>query len=500
MFLTLKKPIDRSIAIVFTMLLIVTATPIEAGELSPELIEKYTTTDPFSFILLEFGFIVMLALLGHIVSRLYQWPNMVAELVTGVVVGNLFYWLDLSPVFYMLMHMGDASDIFKSIWTSNLSVADTIASFYAPAESETKAFIDRLSVIFASRQSPALVLLGVGIWMFANFGAFFLLFKLGLETKPEDIIKSADPAAFLVSITGTLTPFFLGLGATFWLLPENSVPEHIFIAAALCTTSAAITMTMFKKISRLRTREALLVIQAARIDDIFGVFFLAFIANIVVGDPRSISETLSLFIYSGIVFLGIIVLGKWLVKYIPDFYSFDETHTMLLIPMMIVLMVSWLADIFEIGMVSSAFLAGVILNNLQDKRDTIKNIIIPLEKIFAPIFFVFVGLQVNLKQFLNLEIIGMTLIFLLIALLGKVIAGFVARQHTNPIAIGLGMIPRGEAVLIFISIGKILGTIDDTIFSVITMIVLLTNFIAPWAIDWFCTAKCQEESFVGKHE
>jgi len=219
----------------------------------------------------------------------------------------------------MLMHMGDASEIFKSIWTSNLSVADTIASFYAPAESESKAFADRLSVVFASRQSPALVLLGMGIWMFANFGAFFLLFKLGLETKPEEIIKSADPTAFLVSFVGTLAPFFLGLGGSFWLLPENSVPEHIFVAAALCTTSAAITMTMFKKINRQHTREAQLVTQAALIDDIFGVFFLAFIANIVVGDTQSIPEILSLFVYSAIVFAGIIVLGKWLVKYIPDF-------------------------------------------------------------------------------------------------------------------------------------------------------------------------------------
>jgi len=149
-------------------------------------------------------------------------------------------------------------------------------------------------------------------------------------------------------------------------------------------------------------------------------------------------------------------------------------------------------------MVSSAFLAGVILNNLQDKRDTIKNLILPLEKIFAPVFFVFVGMQVNLKLFLDMEILALTLVFFLIALAGKVIAGYVAKRHSNPVAIGLGMIPRGEAVLIFISIGKILGTIDDTIFSVITMIVLLTNFIAPWAIDRFCAAKCHADNFAVK--
>ncbi len=107
-------------------------------------------------------------------------------------------------------------------------------------------------------------------------------------------------------------------------------------------------------------------------------------------------------------------------------------------------------------------------------------------------------MQVNLQQFSDPEIIGLTLALLIAAILGKGIAGYVTRQNINNLAIGLGMIPRGEAVLIFISIGKLLGIIDDTVFSVIVVIVLFTNFIAPWALNRLCAANFDEKSFVVK--
>ena len=498
MFLALKKQIHLAIVIAFTVFLALNAAPIEAGELSPELLEEYTSINPFSFILLEFGLIVILALIGHILSRLYHLPNVVGELIIGIIAGNILYWLDWSPVFYMLMHMGDAGEVFKSVWTSNLSVADTIGNLYSLDNSETQDFENRLSEIFTSNQSPTLVLLGIALWIFSNLGVFLLLFKLGLETKTEEIINAAEPLAFLVSMTGTLAPFFLGLVVGFWLLPDASISEHIFIAAALCTTSVVITDRMFRHFKKHQTREAKLVIHAAFIDDIFGIFLLSFITRIVLGKTQSISGIFALFFYSALMFVGIIVIGKQLVKYIPRYYKFDPSHTRMLIPVIVVVLVSWLADYFNIGVISGAFMAGMILNNMQDKKDLINSLITPLEEIFSPIFFVFVGMQVNIKQFINLEIIWLALALLIAALLGKIAAGFVAKQNINRLAIGLGMIPRGEAVLIYISIGKILGVINDSMFSIITIIVLITNFVAPWAIKRFCTAKCHADNFVVK--
>ena len=486
MFLAIKKQPYSSAVTTFSIFMALTASPASAADLSSDLINQYSSIDPFSFILLEFGLITLLALVGHILSKHYRLPNVLGELLIGIIAGNILYWLDWSPVFYMLMHMSDAGEVFKSIWTSNLSVADTVVNLYSLDQSETGEFVKRLSEVFTSNKSPALVLLGVALWIFSNFGVFLLLFKLGLETKTEEIINAAEPLAFLVSATGTIVPFFLGLAASLWLLPEATAAVHIFVAAALCTTSAAITTGMFSYLNLHQNREATLVIHAAFLDDIFGMFFLSYITNIVLGETNSISEIFILFFYSAFIFAGIIVFGKQSVRHIPRFYKFDQSHTRLLIPLIVVVLVSWLANLFGIGVISSAFMAGIILNNMPDKRGLIKDLIVPLEKIFAPIFFVFVGMQVNLKQFVNPEILWLTIVLLIAALSGKAAAGFVAPQNINRLAIGLGMIPRGEAVLIFISIGKILGIINDSIFSVITVIVLATNFIAPWALKKFC--------------
>jgi Na+:H+ antiporter len=498
MLLTLSKQLYFSVAAVLSLLVLLISSPAEAAQLSPDLTEQYTSIDPFSFILMEFGVIVVLALVGHILSRRFHLPKVLGELLIGIIAGNILYWLDWSPVFFMVMHMGDTGEIFKTIWTSQMSVADTVTHLYSADSPETQEFVDRLTAVFTSNKSPALILLGVALWIFSNFGVFLLLFKLGLEIRIEEIIKAAEPLAFLVSATGILLSFFLGLGAAVWLLPDANTSAQIFIAAALCTTSAAITTGMFSYLNRGKCREAHLVIHAAFLDDIFGMFFLAFITNIVLSETLNVSEIISLFFYSALLFVSIIVLGKQLVKHIPQFYNFDQSHSRILVPIIMVVFISWLADFLEIGIISSAFLAGIVLNNLQGQRDLIKNLIAQLEKIFAPIFFVFVGMQVNLKEFVHPDIIWLTIVLLCAAVIGKAAAGLVSKQNINLFAIGLGMIPRGEAVLIFISIGKILGVVNDSIFSVITVIVLATNFIAPWALKKLCNANYHPDSFIVK--
>ena len=492
------KTTHYSIMLAFSLLIIFIASPVDAAELSADVIEDYTSLNPFSFILLEFGLIIILALVGHIFSRIYHLPNLLGELIIGVIAGNILYWLDLSPVFFMLMHMGDAGEVFKSIWTSNLSVAETVSNLYSMGQPETQVFDNRMIEIFSTKNSPMLVLLGIALWIFSNLGVFLLLFKLGLETKTEELIEAAEPLAFLISLTGTFVPFFLGLGVGLWLLPEASTSMHIFLAATLCTTSVAITGSMFSYFQRHQSREAKLVIHAAFLDDIFGIFFLSFITNLVLGDTLSVFEIITMFFYSALIFVGIIVFGKQLIKHVPQYYKFDQSHTQILIPTLVIVLVSWLANLFNIGVISGAFIAGMVLNTIQDKKGLIKSLIKPLEEVFSPIFFVFVGMQVNLKQLLIPETLWLTLVLLIAAVAGKIAAGFVTRHNLNSYAIGLGMVPRGEAVLVFISIGKILGIIDDSLFTVITLIVLISNFIAPWALNRFCAQKCHDDSFIIK--
>jgi len=126
----------------------------------------------------------------------------------------------------------------------------------------------------------------------------------------------------------------------------------------------------------------------------------------------------------------------------------------------------------------------VLAENEHNKLNA-EALIQPLETIIVPIFYVFVGMQVNLKIILEPKYLFLTLLLSLAAIIGKLATSFVARGSLNYMLIGLGMVPRGEAVLIFISVGKILGVIPDSIFSVLVIMVILTNFIVPWGLNRF---------------
>jgi len=438
--------------------------------------------NPFSFILLELGLIVIVALIAHTLSRRYRLPVVLAELAIGIAIGNLLYWLDWSPLFFLIMHIGDAGELFKIVWNSNVSVAAAAGQIFTPAELGEGQVGGELVRALSRGESPELVLMGIALWLFSNLGVVLLLFKLGLETRIKELVK-AEPIAFLVSLTGVTEPFLLELLVSSWLLSESSTSVHIFVAAALCTTSASISAQLFSNLNRQHSAEARLALDAAFIDDVIGVFLLAIITTVALENKTETSEILGLIISAVLFLAATALLVMQLFKRLPAFQRSDEPHVQLLIPVVIVFLISWLSDLAQLGAIAGAFIAGLILTGQRDSKAMIEGLITPLEKIFAPIFFVFVGMQVNLMLFLEPKIIWLTVLLAAAAVLGKMAAGFVARRTFDPRIVGLGMVPRGEAVLIFISVGKVLGIVSDSLFSVIVMMVIITNVVTPWALQ-----------------
>ena len=427
--------------------------PAWSAEVAEPVSSPPATINPFSFILLELGLIVIVALIAHTLSRRYRLPVVLAELAIGIAIGNLLYWLDWSPLFFLIMHIGDAGEIFKIVWNSNVSVAEAAGRIFTPAELSEGQVGSELVRTLSRGESPELVLMGIALWLFSNLGVVLLLFKLGLETRIRELAK-AEPIAFLVSLTGAATPFLLGLLVSTWLLSESSTSVHIFVAAALCTTSASISAQLFSNLNRQHSAEARLALDAAFIDDVIGVFLLAIITAVALENKTETSEILGLII-SAILFLAATaLLVVQLFKRLPPFERSDEPHIKLLTPVVIVFLISWFSDLAQLGAIAGAFIAGLILTGQRNAKKMIEGMITPLEKIFAPIFFVFVGMQVNLMLFLDAEIIWLTTLLAAAAVLGKMAAGFVARRTFDPRIVGLGMVPRGEAVLIFISVGR----------------------------------------------
>ena len=455
--------------------------PAWAAKAAEPVSNQPAAINPFSFILLELGLIVIVALIAHTLSRRYRLPVVLAELAIGIAIGNLLYWLDWSPLFFLIMHIGDAGELFKIVWNSNVSVAEAAGQIFTPAELSEGQVGGELVRALSQGVSPELVLMGIALWLFSNLGVVLLLFKLGLETQIKELVK-AEPTAFLVSLTGAAAPFLLGLLVSSWLLSESSTSVHIFVAAALCTTSASISAQLFSNLNRQHSAEARLALDAAFIDDVIGVFLLAIMAAVALDNKTETSEILGLIISAVLFLAATALIVMQLFKRLPAFERSDEPHVKLLIPVAIVFLISWLSDLAQLGAISGAFIAGLILTGQRDSKEMIKQLITPLEKIFAPIFFVFVGMQVNLMLFLDPKIIWLTTLLAAAAILGKMATGLVARRTFDPRIVGLGMVPRGEAVLIFISVGKVLGIVSDSLFSVIVMMVIITNVMTPWAL------------------
>jgi len=125
-------------------------------------------------------------------------------------------------------------------------------------------------------------------------------------------------------------------------------------------------------------------------------------------------------------------------------------------------------------------LADVYFKDWRDSRGyTIKELITPLEVIFAPIFFVLMGVQVKLEKIFSIDVIIIAAGLLVAAIVGKLLSGFVAGRGVNRLAVGIGMMPRGEVGLIFASIGKTFGVISDELFASIVLMVIVTTLITP---------------------
>jgi Kef-type K+ transport system membrane component KefB len=201
---------------------------------------------------------------------------------------------------------------------------------------------------------------------------------------------------------------------------------------------------------------------------------------------------ISLTIVLATLFLSMaILLGPYLIRgMVVLVRRLDIIEAKMFVSYMFVMILAWIANLSGLATIIGAFTAGLILhdayfdawNNDRKCPICIKDLIMPLEVILVPIFFVLMGIQVKLESFLDQRVLMLAGGLLVAAVIGKVLAGFGAAASSNRMAIGVGMLPRGEVGLVFAAIGKGLGVIDDGLFSSIVLMVVVTTLIAP---PWF---------------
>jgi Kef-type K+ transport system membrane component KefB len=339
----------------------------------------------------------------------------------------------------------------------------------------------------------------------AEIGVILLLFEVGLESDLSEMME-VGWSSLLVAVAGVVAPFFLGWGVAAYFIPEESRLGHIFIGAVLCATSVGITARVLKDMRRLVTREARIILGAAVIDDVLGLLILAVIAGAIkaaaAGASLSVFEV-GVIAAKAVVFLvGALLVGHFVLPpLLRRVGRFESRGVLLTVSIAFCFLLAWAAAQVELAPIVGAFAAGLVLDEVhfhsarERKELNLEALLAPVTTVLVPIFFVLMGLKVDLRAFGRFDLLGFALALTLAAIIGKQVCSLgIVERGINRVAVGVGMIPRGEVGLIFAGIGASLmlpnasgvsePVINSATFGAVVIMVITTTLVTPPALKW----------------
>jgi Kef-type K+ transport system membrane component KefB len=339
----------------------------------------------------------------------------------------------------------------------------------------------------------------------AELGVIILLFEVGLESDLKEMME-VGWSSLLVAIAGVLAPFFLGWLVSAYFIPNEPQLVHVFVGATLCATSVGITARVFKDLGRLKMREARIILGAAVIDDVLGLLILAIVAGAIkaaaTGGLLSMSDVGLVALKAVLFLVGAIALGHFLMpRVLRGAGRFASRGVLLTLAISFCFILSWTAVQVGLAAIVGAFAAGLILDEVhyrpkggRTERD-LNDLLQPVSTFLVPIFFVLMGLKVDLRLFARWDILGFAVVLTIAAIVGKQICGLVVLERgINRVAVGLGMIPRGEVGLIFAGIGATLilpsnsgvsePVVNSATFGAVVIMVIITTLVTPLSLKW----------------
>ena len=332
----------------------------------------------------------------------------------------------------------------------------------------------------------------------AEVGVLVLLFDVGLETDLRAFAKVGASAA-LVAVIGVVAPFMLGWAVARWMLPESPALAHVFIGATLTATSVGITVRVLKDLGVTSRAEGQTIIAAAILDDVLGLIILAVVGGSVRAGAASGGGVavfdVGVIVAKAVGFLGTtMILGHF---FSERMISLIAGRGMLLtVGIALCLLGAYIAEFIGLAAIIGAFAAGVFLDpygsgvRTQAEEVTLRELLLPISELFVPLFFVLMGLQVDLASLADPSTVSLGALLIAAAVVGKLMCSMgVFGNGINRLAVGIGMIPRGEVGLIFAGIGASLAItgqpiLGQNVYSAIVMMVLITTLMTPIGLRW----------------
>ena len=398
-----------------------------------------------TLLVLQFAFILFIArIFGEFFERFLKQPGVIGELLAGVVFGP-----------YLL----GARIVFPGI-----------GSLFPVMSPDS---IEALSHI-----PIQLPLYGIG-----QLASILLLFIAGLETNPASFLRFAGKSG-IVGAAGIVLPFFLGAATTIWFGHATGMLDGhaLFMGAIMAATSVGITARVLSDLKKIDTPEGITILGAAVVDDVLGILVLAIVVNLAE------SGTVQ---FAAVAWIALKAIGIWIA--ITAFFLFSAPWLVrvwslfktpgsgLVLTFFACLVVAVVCEAVGLAMIIGAYSVGLAFSNTP-LAPKLKEDLRGVYHLFVPVFFVILGMLVNLSSMKGALVFG--LVISAFAILGKAIGCGLASlgcgfNSLGAYRIGVGMIPRGEVALIVAGYGLTRGVVDTEMYGVAILMTLITTVLAP---------------------
>lgn len=334
--------------------------------------------------------------------------------------------------------------------------------------------------------------------LLAEIGIILLLFEVGVCTDVKKLVE-AGTKSVIVAICGFFVPFILGFFLSYSIF-DMSLLVSLFVGGTLTATSIGITIRALRDLGRQHSHEGQIILGAAVLDDVLGVVLLALLYEFSIGGGVSFINAGKVLVFIVTFFILAPIAARMMSVVIGKLDKTGELPG--LIPTAIVSLVlffAWLAHIIGAPELLGGFAAGLALSRrfflpfglaIRTNKEFAQRIdsqMMPIILLFTPIFFVVVGLSLNLKEidWGSSTIWLFSLSMFVIAIVGKLFGAFVIKETIlKRSIIGIAMIPRGEVGLIFAEIGRETNILDNEVYASMVIVIALTTILPPLLLKY----------------
>ena len=316
------------------------------------------------------------------------------------------------------------------------------------------------------------------VYSIAEVGAVFLLFTVGLETRPKDLIRVGQQSLG-VALSGIIVPFVCGF--LYMRLRGEATHEAVFVAAAMVATSVGITARVLADMHVLNTRVARIIMGAAVFDDILGMILLAVVTGLVSTEGVQWIQLIVLLVEAVGFAVTMIFLGPRLVqKMRPGLRRMSTQNAPLILSLAICLGLSVAAERIGLAAIIGAFFAGLAFAEYSPEWNLHPRVS-AINEFLAPYFFFSMGSRLDVHVFRGNVLVGAIIISLL-AILSKVIGcaiPILREGWSTALRVGFGMMPRGEVALIVALVGVQMKIVSQAAYAIVIFMTAATTLLAP---------------------